>query len=137
MLPIELASLLLAVAAPLAQAQTFSNCNTKLPSCAPNKAQAATLNANFAGASSLPAGWVQSVCKGKTAYDANGVGFTVAGSGDCPGIETEAYVFFGHFEVKMKAAPGQGIVSSIVMESDALDEVDWVRFAPMILSMKQ
>jgi hypothetical protein len=26
----------------------------------------------------------------------------------------------------MKAAPGAGIVSSIVMESDALDEVDWV-----------
>lgn len=28
----------------------------------------------------------------------------------------------------MKAAPGAGIVSSIVMESDALDEVDWVSY---------
>lgn len=27
----------------------------------------------------------------------------------------------------MKAAAGAGVVSSIVMESDALDEVDWVR----------
>lgn len=25
----------------------------------------------------------------------------------------------------MKAAPGAGIVSSFVMESDALDEIDW------------
>jgi hypothetical protein len=27
----------------------------------------------------------------------------------------------------MKAAPGAGIVSSFVMESDDLDEIDWVR----------
>ena len=40
--------------------------------------------------------------------------------------ETENYFFFGSLEVKMKAAPGDGIISSIVMESDALDEVDWV-----------
>jgi hypothetical protein len=27
----------------------------------------------------------------------------------------------------MQAAPGAGIVSSFVMESDDLDEIDWVR----------
>lgn len=32
---------------------------------------------------------------------------------------------FGNFEVKMKAAGGRGIVSSIVLQSDVLDEVDW------------
>lgn len=32
---------------------------------------------------------------------------------------------FGLFEVKMKAAPGRGIVSSIVLQSDVRDEVDW------------
>jgi beta-glucanase (GH16 family) len=34
-------------------------------------------------------------------------------------------MFFGRLEVHMKAAPGQGIVSSIVLLSDVLDEVDW------------
>lgn len=126
MLPIELASLLIASFIPFSQAQTFSSCKDNLPSCAPNTAQKSpTLSTKFGAGGTPPPGWVQAQCKGKTAYDANGVGFTVAGTGDCPGIETEAYVLFGLFEVKMKAAPGQGIISSIVMESDALDEVDW------------
>ncbi|WEW58056.1 transglycosylase [Emydomyces testavorans] len=32
---------------------------------------------------------------------------------------------FGHVEVEMKAAPGTGIVSSVVLQSDCLDEIDW------------
>jgi beta-glucanase (GH16 family) len=32
---------------------------------------------------------------------------------------------FGHVEVVMKAAPGAGIVSSVVLQSDTLDEIDW------------
>jgi hypothetical protein len=31
----------------------------------------------------------------------------------------------------MRAANGTGIVSSIVMESDDLDEIDWVSTAPL------
>jgi len=38
---------------------------------------------------------------------------------------TAGAVFFGRVDVKMKAAPGQGIVSSIVLESADLDEIDW------------
>ncbi|KAL1306630.1 hypothetical protein AAFC00_005308 [Neodothiora populina] len=32
---------------------------------------------------------------------------------------------FGKVEIVMKAAPGQGIVSSVVLQSDDLDEIDW------------
>lgn len=32
---------------------------------------------------------------------------------------------FGKVEVVLKAAPGAGIVSSFVMQSDDLDEIDW------------
>lgn len=35
------------------------------------------------------------------------------------------YLFFGSVSVELKAARGQGIVSSFVMESDDLDEIDW------------
>lgn len=35
------------------------------------------------------------------------------------------YFFFGSVEVVMKASDGRGIVSSFVLESDDLDEVDW------------
>lgn len=34
-------------------------------------------------------------------------------------------MFFGRMEVHLKAAPGTGIVSSVVLLSDVLDEVDW------------
>lgn len=42
-----------------------------------------------------------------------------------PTIESNWYFFFGSVEVVMKASDGQGIVSSFVLESDDLDEVDW------------
>ncbi|KAL8757779.1 MAG: hypothetical protein Q9184_004117 [Pyrenodesmia sp. 2 TL-2023] len=32
---------------------------------------------------------------------------------------------FGHVEFKVKPAPGVGVVSSAVLQSDALDEIDW------------
>mgnify|MGYP007076149304 FL=1 len=37
----------------------------------------------------------------------------------------------------MKAAPGTGIVSSIVLESDDLDEIDWVSDYRPILSSSE
>ena len=40
-------------------------------------------------------------------------------------MDTNFYFFFGRVDVTMKPAPGQGIISSIVLESDDLDEVDW------------
>jgi hypothetical protein len=33
---------------------------------------------------------------------------------------------FGYFEVVMRAANGTGIVSTAILESDDLDEIDWV-----------
>jgi len=46
--------------------------------------------------------------------------------GDAPTIQTDFYILFGYVEVKMRASSGTGVVSSIVLESDDLDEVDWV-----------
>jgi hypothetical protein len=57
---------------------------------------------------------------------ADGSEFTINKLGDGPTIQSNFYMFFGYVEVVMKAAPGAGIVSSFVMESDDLDEIDWV-----------
>lgn len=62
---------------------------------------------------------------GSISYASDGADFTVARKGDTPTVKTRFYLFFGQVEVIMKAAKGQGIVSSIVMQSDDLDEVDW------------
>jgi hypothetical protein len=59
-----------------------------------------------------------------------GAAFIINEKGDAPTIESNFYFFFGYVEVKMKIASGTGIISSIVFESDDLDEIDWVRYIP-------
>ncbi len=61
---------------------------------------------------------------GSPAYGADGATFTVVKSGDAPQLNSVFYIMFGRVEVTMKAAPGAGIVSSLVLQSDDLDEID-------------
>ena len=63
--------------------------------------------------------------QGNPTFDSNGAGFTVAKSGDSPQLTSKWYIMFGHVEYVIKAAPGAGIVSSAVLQSDDLDEIDW------------
>lgn len=62
---------------------------------------------------------------GSINYGNDGAEFTINQRGDSPTVQTNFYIFGGQVEVIMKAASGQGIISSIVLESDDLDEVDW------------
>jgi beta-glucanase (GH16 family) len=61
---------------------------------------------------------------GSPTYDSSGVKFTVAKSGDAPQLTSLFYIMFGRVEFTMKSAPGAGIVSSLVLQSDDLDEID-------------
>ena len=61
---------------------------------------------------------------GTPTYGPDGVSFTVAGPGQAPQLTSLFYIMFGRVEVTMKAAPGAGIVSSLVLQSDCLDEID-------------
>lgn len=59
-------------------------------------------------------------------YDpVNGAVFSIAKEGDSPTFTSTKYMFFGRVDVTMRVAPGAGIVSTFVLESDVLDEVDW------------
>jgi hypothetical protein len=87
-----------------------------------------TVTTDFKTASGIPKGWHSVPCAGTVNYGKSGsTGLVLAKKGDCPTIETDDYVFFGRFDVKMKSSPGQGVISSIVLQSDVQDEVDWVR----------
>ena len=48
----------------------------------------------------------------------------MAKSGDSPQLTSLFYIMFGKVEITMKAAPGAGIVSTLVLQSDDLDEID-------------
>jgi hypothetical protein len=60
---------------------------------------------------------------GEVKYTSEGAEFSINKQGDSPTLQSKWYMFFGRFEVHMKAAPGVGVVSSIVLLSDVLDEV--------------
>lgn len=59
-------------------------------------------------------------------YGNQGAEFTINHEGQAPTMYSNFYFQFGYFEVKLKAAKGTGIVSSIVLLSDDLDEIDFV-----------
>ncbi|KAF2005857.1 glycoside hydrolase family 16 protein [Amniculicola lignicola CBS 123094] len=103
-----------------AAAQTYSNCNpTQRSDCPPDSALGRTVNIDFTSQSD------SFTPQGSPTYDSNGVSFTVAKSGDSPQLTSKWYIMFGKVSVQLKAAPGAGIVSSFVMQSDTLDEIDW------------
>lgn len=42
-----------------------------------------------------------------------------------PTLVSNFYIMWGKLEMTMKAAPGAGVISSLVLQSDDLDEIDW------------
>ncbi|KAB2568720.1 putative glycosidase crf1 [Lasiodiplodia theobromae] len=58
-------------------------------------------------------------------YTGDGADFTISGRYQAPTIETDFYIFYGRVSVAMKSSPGVGIISSVTLASDDLDEIDW------------
>ncbi|EKG11663.1 Glycoside hydrolase family 16 [Macrophomina phaseolina MS6] len=95
---------------------------TLVASCPPDKAlSSSSYSVDFTQGKSDD--WT--VTAGSVSYDSNGAAFTIKESGDAPTIETSFYFLFGQVEILLRSAPGTGIVSSVVLESDDLDEIDW------------
>ncbi|TLD22056.1 hypothetical protein PspLS_07697 [Pyricularia sp. CBS 133598] len=104
-----------------AVAQVHTDCNPMQKDCPPNPAFG--IAHNFVFNKSQPA-WDTTV--GPVTYDdENGATFTIAKQGESPTIRTQQYIFFGRVEIIMKASPGRGIISSVMLLSDNLDEIDW------------
>ncbi|KAF4631519.1 hypothetical protein G7Y89_g6603 [Cudoniella acicularis] len=101
-------------------AQTYSSCNPLYTtSCPADTALGKAINVDFTQGS------VNSfTATGSPTYDSSGAHFTIAKSGDAPQLTSVFYIMFGKVEITMKAAPGAGIVSTLVLESDDLDEID-------------
>ncbi|CAK7564899.1 MAG: transglycosylase [Sporothrix epigloea] len=105
-----------------AAAQTWTPCNPLTSSnCPADTALGMAIDVDFTQGS------VNSFTAsggGTVSYGSDGVSFTVAKSGDAPQLTSIFYIMFGRVELTMKCAPGAGIVSSFVMQSDDLDEID-------------
>ncbi|KAL9129632.1 MAG: hypothetical protein Q9217_001950 [Psora testacea] len=101
--------------------QTYSPCNPLLDStCKPNPALGKSVNVDFTSGASD-----SFTPQGEPKYDSNGASLTVTKGGDAPQLTSRWYIMFGHVDFVLKAAPGTGIVSSALLQSDDLDEIDW------------
>ncbi|KAJ5173808.1 Concanavalin A-like lectin/glucanases superfamily [Penicillium coprophilum] len=110
-------------AATLVSGQTYSECNPMKKTCPANVGTTESRHTfDFTKSSGLDQ-WTTTAGTVKTGP--NGAEFTVSKQGDAPTIRTDFHIFFGEVSVTMKSAPGTGIVSSIVLQSDDLDEIDW------------
>ncbi|KAG4030026.1 hypothetical protein MFRU_013g00500 [Monilinia fructicola] len=107
----------------LVQAQTFTDCNPLNKTC-PNDPALGTNHTFVFNTSSTVTDYFN-ITAGSLTYGDNGAEFTINKQGESPTIQSKFYIFFGQVSVIMRAASGVGIVSSIVLESDDLDEVDW------------
>ncbi|KAF4500021.1 murein transglycosylase [Fusarium agapanthi] len=107
-----------------AAAQTYSSCNPMEKTCDPNKGLASSSYSVDFTKGADDDNW-EGTGHGTVKYTSDGAEFTVAKQGDSPTIQSKWYMFFGRMEVHLKAAPGTGIVSSVVLLSDVLDEIDW------------
>ncbi|KAJ5669472.1 hypothetical protein N7462_010542, partial [Penicillium macrosclerotiorum] len=106
----------------LVSAQTYTDCNPLKTTCPADPALGkADQSFDFtSGASS------EFTASGTVTYDStNGATFTISKQGDGPLIQSNWYIMFGRVEYTIKAARGTGIVSSAVLQSDDLDEIDW------------
>ncbi|KKA29993.1 hypothetical protein TD95_002976 [Thielaviopsis punctulata] len=128
-MPSSLSSTLAALATgfSLVSAQTWTSCNPLTTTCDPDPALGMTINVDFTQ------GAVNSFFSGGSpTYSSQGVEFSVVKPGDAPQLNAAFYIMFGRVEVTLKAAPGTGIVSSVVLQSDDLDEIDmeWLGSRP-------
>ncbi|ELR09348.1 hypothetical protein VC83_02735 [Pseudogymnoascus destructans] len=115
------AAALLAVAQ-LVAAQTFTECQPLKKTCPDDLALGTTKSIDFTAGESKD---FFALAGTTLKHTADGVEFDITSEKQAPTMESNWYFFFGSVEVVMKASDGRGIVSSFVLESDDLDEVDW------------
>jgi beta-glucanase (GH16 family) len=118
--------ILLAILAPSAFAQTWSDCNPLNQTDCPNNIALGVSNYSIDLTTQRLSTKVWNTTAGQIDYDfKTGARFAVEEERSSTTIQSNFHVFFGQVEVIMRAASGQGIVSSIVIQSDDLDEIDW------------
>ncbi|KAK4652383.1 hypothetical protein QC762_610680 [Podospora pseudocomata] len=107
-------------------AQVTTHCFPMNETCPPNPAFGMDYNFVFNVTPKFEA-WETTV--GPVKYSPEtGAEFTINKQGDSPTIRSRFYIFWGRTEIWLKAAPGRGIISSIMLLSDNLDEIDWEFF---------
>ncbi|KAH6690693.1 allergen rasp f9-like protein [Plectosphaerella plurivora] len=118
-------SLILALAAStLVTAQTHTDCDPRKKKCPDAPALGKTVNIDFT--KSKGEEYLHTLPGTTVEYDGEkGAIFSIANEKQAPTKASDDYIFFGELNCEVQAAAGPGIVTSIVLQSDDLDEIDW------------
>jgi beta-glucanase (GH16 family) len=112
----------LLLAAGLTNAQTFTDCNPLEKTCPCDPGLGGSLTTDFTQGKSSD--WTYATGTTLTYSSTDGAQFSIKTT-EAPTIESNKYIMFGKVSIIMKAAPGTGVVSSFILESADLDEIDW------------
>ncbi|KAL4876937.1 concanavalin A-like lectin/glucanase domain-containing protein [Aspergillus karnatakaensis] len=105
-------------------AQTYTDCNPLTSTCNPDNGLSQwSFETDLTTGDTAFDGWT--VTSGTVSSTTLGAEFVINQQGDAPTIASDFYIFFGYLEVTMRAANGTGIVSTAILQSDDLDEIDW------------
>jgi beta-glucanase (GH16 family) len=109
-------------ASQLASAQTSTSCQPLKQSCPDDPGFCESVTIDFTkGASSE----FESLSSPVTYDKSKGAVFTIAKTSDSPTLRSKHYIQFGRIDAVVWGAKGAGIVTSAVLQSDDLDEIDW------------
>lgn len=108
--------------ASLAFAQSFTDCNPLEKTCPPNVALGTKVDFDFKAEGGDSKLWRQK--GGKIDFTTSGAQFSIINKLDSPTLESLFYIFGGRVECVFRAAPGAGVISTVTLLSDDLDEID-------------
>ncbi|KAG0674875.1 hypothetical protein C6P41_004674 [Kluyveromyces marxianus] len=111
----------IALSSSVAYAQEAACNPLKNSSCSPDPALGGSISVPFTEESSHFPRYAKA---GNITYSDNGAEMTIAKRFDNPSVVSDFYLMFGKVQAIIKAAPGQGIISSFYLQSDDLDEID-------------
>lgn len=110
-------------ASSLASAQTYTACNPMERDCPADPAVGKTTTIDFTKGEN---DFFTTAAGTTLTYDDDlGAVFTINKETEAPTISSTGYIFFGKVDVVVRASMGVGIVTSFVLQSDDLDEIDW------------
>ncbi|TGJ83518.1 hypothetical protein E0Z10_g5229 [Xylaria hypoxylon] len=108
----------------LVSAQTYTECDPRKKSCPADPAlgKENTVVVDFTqGKNSF-----FTAADGTTiTYGSKGAEFSMKKETEAPTVTSAKYIFFGKIDIEVEVAPGAGIVTSVVLQSDDRDEIDW------------
>ncbi|KAI9151880.1 putative glycosidase crf1 [Paramyrothecium foliicola] len=117
-------SIVLALAAAsMVSAQTHTDCNPLEKTCPANPALGN--EKVFCDLTKGECGAFKELDGTDLTYNERGAVFSIEKDTNAPTIHSDKFIFFGRLDVEVQAAAGAGIVTSLVLQSQDLDEIDW------------